>query len=259
MTETGIININGYDLYFEWINKHLLANDKPVIVFLHHGLGSVAQWGKFPELVSKKTQLPAFVYDRYGHGKSSKLEESRNPDFIHQEALEQLPVLLEYLNINQNLILYGHSDGGSIALIFAAYFSSRLAKLIVEAPHVIIEDLTSQGLNNSVKEFKQGNLKSLLERYHFEKTESMFYGWSNAWLEEGQENWNILHLVAKITVPTMVIYGDQDEYGTLLQAEKIKENVQAKTEIIAIKDGNHFPHKQHEKMVLNRVIEFIEA
>jgi len=258
MIKTGAITIQGHEIHYEWINPKLIDEGKPVIIFLHHGLGSIKQWGKFPERISNLMQCPALVYDRLGYGKSSAFTQARDSRYLHYEALTILPQLIEKLNITNKIILFGHSDGATIVLIYAAHHSEKLIAVVSEAPHVIIEEVSISGIKDSINDYENGVLKPLLTKYHNEKTDLMFYGWALTWTNVLQKDWNIIEEMATITTPVMVIYGDKDEYGTLEQINVIKKTVKNKVETVVIKECSHFPHKEKEEEVTTIVVDFLK-
>lgn len=256
MNKIETVTIEGHEIYYEWINPKLIEEGKPVIIFLHHGLGSVKQWGKFPEKISNLMQCPALVYDRLGYGKSSAFTEERDSRYLHYEALTVLPNLIEKLNITNKIILFGHSDGATIVLIYAVHYSEKLIAVVSEAPHVIIEDVSVRGIKDAIRDYEKGNLKPMLAKYHGEKTDSMFYGWALTWTNILQKDWNIIEEMGSITTPLMVIYGDKDEYGTIEQVNVIKKAVKTKVEAAIINDCAHFPHKEKEEEITALVIDF---
>ena len=256
MTKIGNVTIEGHDIHYEWINSKLIEEGKPLIIFLHHGLGSVKQWGDFPQKISNVMQFPALVYDRLGYGKSSAITQKRDSTYLHYEALTMLPQLIEKLNITNKIILFGHSDGATIVLIYAAHHSEKLIAVVSEAPHVIIEDVSISGIHDTINDYEQGKLKPLLAKYHGEKTDSMFDGWALTWTNVLQKDWSIIEEMASITTPLMVIYGDKDEYGTIEQVNVIKKAVKTKVEAAIINGCAHFPHKEKEEEITNLVVDF---
>lgn len=146
MMKTGNISVCGIDHYYCLLNEEMLLSSKPLLVFLHEGLGSIAQWKDFPKLLSEKVNCPALVYDRYGHGLSEELHEKRDINFMHQQAQIFLPGLLNELNLaHHRIILIGHSDGGSIAIIHAGSFPENIAGIVTIAAHIFLEDVSLQG------------------------------------------------------------------------------------------------------------------
>jgi pimeloyl-ACP methyl ester carboxylesterase len=241
-------------LNFKIIRKPIWS---PVLIFLHEGLGCVTKWKDFPDKLCTATGLTGLVYDRYGYGDSEELREPRQPDFLQREAYDVLPELLEKLNINKPLILVGHSDGGSIALLYAARFPERVSALVLEAPHVKLEEVSAQGLKAAIRAYLHGDLKERLQKYHSEKTDSMFWGWADVWTDERTRDWNIESCLPYIKAPVLFLQGRLDEYGTEEQMWAISKKIKAPFEAEIIPDCGHTPHQQAEEFVLERMTGFI--
>ncbi|MEA3497370.1 MAG: alpha/beta hydrolase [Bacteroidota bacterium] len=250
------IFINNNKINYHFINKDYISENSPILLFLHEGLGSIEQWNDFPALLSKQTKLPALLYDRYGHGKSEKLKEKRKVDYLHTEAFEYLPMLLKKLKINNKLILFGHSDGGSIALLFASKFKNKTAGIITEAAHVFVEEITLKGIEEAKKKFEI--IKLLIEKYHGQNTEPMFYNWADRWLSNDFRNWNIENDLKKITCPALAIQGKKDKYGTKKQVESIVNNINKNAKALLIPNCGHNPHLEKQEYVLKKTLRFIE-
>ena len=224
------------------------------IVMLHEGLGSVAMWKDFPEQVAKATGCGVLVYSRYGHGKSERLAEKRSVDFMHHEARVVLPEILAQNKI-QNPILLGHSDGASIALIYAGTWPERVRGLILEAPHVFVEEF---GLRSTVavrKVYESGDLRKKLSRYH-DHVDEMFRGWNDIWLDPQFRKWNIEEYLRAVTCPTLVIQGENDEYGTLAHVEAIQRRVPGAQALILPGCG-HTPHRDRAHITLDAIRKFV--
>jgi len=229
----------------------------PVLVFLHEGLGCIELWRDFPEQVCTGTGLPAIVYDRLGHGKSDPLAQHRTPRYLHDEALKYLPPFLEKNGIDKPFFI-GHSDGGTIALLYAANYPDKTAGLITGAAHVFVEDITVQGIQRAVEAYESGKLKKGLSKYHGDKTDALFYGWAHTWLSPEFRNWNIVDELKTVTSPSLIIQGVDDEYGTEAQVDAIVNNVPAKSEKLMIPDCGHVPHLQAGDVVKERMVEFVK-
>jgi len=254
--QEGYISIGDKNIYFEFINKSLIS-EKPLLVFLHEGLGSVAQWKDFPFQLSERTKCSALVFDREGYGKSSKLKSTNDWDYLHIQAQEALPEIFNHLNIEQNKkILIGHSDGGSITIIHTGTFPENIIAVITEASHQFIEDISVAGIRDAVKLYEEGKLKDLLKKYHGENTDSMFYGWADTWLREEFQKWNIEEYLPKIKVPFLAIQGTNDRYGSFAQLASIKKNV-LKSDIYHIPDCGHSPHTEIKEKMLQIMSDFI--
>lgn len=248
---------SGHKLCYEWVNKQFHKPEKPVLLFLHEGLGCIGKWKEFPQSLSTVTELPGLIYERYGYGNSDPLSGARQPNFLHKEAFETLPELLNNLNIGNPLILIGHSDGGSISLLFSSMHPDQVKMIILEAPHVLIEEQSVEGLKSAIWAYKHSDLKERLEKYHGNNTDSMFWGWANVWSDEKSLDWNIESYLSGIKVPVLFIQGENDEYGTLKQLESIKKGVKGNVTTEIIKDCGHIPHHQSEEVVLDKMKQFI--
>jgi pimeloyl-ACP methyl ester carboxylesterase len=230
------------------------AGANATIVMLHEGLGSVAMWKDFPERVAEASGCGVLVYSRYGHGKSERLAEKRPVDFMHHEAKVVLPELLREFQIEQPILL-GHSDGASIALIYAGTWPDRVRGLILEAPHVFVEEFGLRSTSAIRTLYESSNLREKLSRYH-EHVDEMFRGWNDIWLDPQFRNWNIEEYLEAITCPTLVIQGEDDEYGTLAQVEAIQRGVPGTQTLIPPGCG-HSPHRDQAKLTLAAISEFI--
>jgi pimeloyl-ACP methyl ester carboxylesterase len=159
---SGFITANSREIYYEFHNLQFRSQNKPILVFLHEGLGSCAQWKDFPKEISDKTELPMLIYDRYGYGKSEMLNELRDNDYMDIEGFDSLTDLLKNLNITEKVILVGHSDGGTIALLFASKYPEKVLGVITEADHIFCEEITYRGFRATLKQFESGVLKRVL-------------------------------------------------------------------------------------------------
>ena len=215
---------------------------RPTIVMLHEGLGSVAHWKDFPSLLAEATGAGVFLYSRYGHGSSDPLEEPRSVSYMHHEAQVVLPELLRKAGI-EHPVLLGHSDGASIAIIYAGTFPDSPAALILEAPHVFVEDL-------SVTAISKIDLPQRLARYHA-NAEALFHAWKNIWLSPAFRAWNIESFLDSIRCPVLVLQGAQDEYGTLKQVEAIQRRIPASS--VILDNCKHAPHRDQPEATLAAV------
>lgn len=221
------------------------ADSRPTLVFLHEGLGSVALWKQFPRQVAEATGCPALVYSRYGYGKSDKLAEARKVDYMHREALEVLPEVLDRLDIEAP-VLVGHSDGASIALIHAGAGKHPVRGVVAMAPHVFVEDVTVQSIAEAKTTFQSTDLAERLGRYH-DDVMSTFWGWNDIWLHPDFRRWNIEEVLAGIAVPVLLIQGEDDQYGTVAQVEAIARRVSGPVETLMLPDCAHSPHQSVQK------------
>ena len=224
------------------------------VVMLHEGLGSVAMWKDFPERVAEATSSGVLVYSRYGHGKSERLAEKRSVDFMHHEAKVVLPELLRQFEIERPILL-GHSDGASIALIYAGTWPAQVRALILEAPHVFVEDLGIRSIAAIRKLYESSALPQRLARYH-DHADETFRGWNDIWLDPQFRDWNIEEYLAAISCPTLVIQGEDDEYGTLAQVEAIQRRVPA-TQSLILPHCGHSPHRDQPSLTLDAISKFV--
>jgi pimeloyl-ACP methyl ester carboxylesterase len=233
-----------------------LASDDPVIVLLHQGLGSVSQWREFPRALAAAAGCAVVGYDRVGHGGSDALTPPRPADFFEVEACGALPDVLEALGINKP-ILYGHSDGGTIALLFAARFPDRACAVISEAAHVFSEVEETGGVGRVVEEFQRGDLRDRLARHHGEKIDAMFWAWAEFWLRAKMRDWQITDQLAAIRAPLLVIQGDNDEHGTIAQVQTIARSSGGSVETFTVPACGHSPHLEATDAVAARAGEFV--
>jgi pimeloyl-ACP methyl ester carboxylesterase len=251
-------NAAGHRLHAERIEPVAVApgTEGTTLVFLHEGLGSVGQWRDFPSLLSERTGLPALVYDRWGYGNSEPFTLPRPTSYLHDEALLGLPAVLEACGI-ESPILVGHSDGGSIALLYAATRPERVRAVITEAAHVFVEDVTLEGIREAVKVYASTDLGRRLARYHGDKTDLVFHGWADTWLSPGFRDWNIESYLPGVRCPILIIQGIDDQYGTPSQVEAIRRQVSGKAVPLLVRCG-HIPHAEAKEEVLEAMAGFIE-
>ena len=249
------LTANGRELEYMWYGQPRVK--RPTIVFLHEGLGCVTTWGDFPLLLAEATRCRALSYSRAGYGDSDPISLPRPLRFMHDEAMVTLPQVLEAAGVRQS-ILFGHSDGASIALIHAATAKPGSVRgLIVEAPHVFVEDLTVQSIAALADEYLAGNLKFTLERHHGRNVECAFWGWKTAWLDPAFRNWNIEEYLPRIEVPVLIIQGEDDEYGTTKQVEAIQRGVAGSVTKLMLPNCGHTPHRSRPQDIVNIVMSFI--
>lgn len=229
----------------------------PYLVFLHEGLGCVAMWGEFPELLCEVTGCSGLVYDRLGYGLSAPSQSPRTIHYLHHAALHELPAVLNtLLPKDTSFVLVGHSDGGSIALIFGAERPSGLLGIITEAAHVHVDSQTIAGIEKAEKAWKGGKMKGLA-KYHGERVEAVFRAWSETWLSKWFKHWNIEYLLPSIESPLLVIQGKNDHYGSLDQARTICKNSSGPAQLKIVDDCDHIPHLEAQSKVLTLMSDFI--
>ena len=231
--------------------------DAPTLVFLHEGLGCVTMWGNFPSKMAAATGCGALVYSRLGYGNSDPCVLPRPIRFMHDEGLDVLHELLDVSGIRE-CILIGHSDGGSIAIIYAGGTKATpLRGFITEAAHVFCEDITVHSIRDAREKYRKGNLRQKLEKYHGGNTDYAFWGWNDVWLHPDFGDWNIEEYLSGIRVPMLVIQGDNDKYGTAAQVRSISRHVSTSAKVVTLSDCGHSPHREHEASVFQVIVDFI--
>jgi pimeloyl-ACP methyl ester carboxylesterase len=250
---SGQLNINGQMLYVEFQNTY---ENRPTIVFLHDSLGCVALWRDFPRELAGACRCNALVYDRLGYGKSAAMPtHERSVNYMEPEA-DTLNDLLTTLNIGET-ILFGHSDGGSIALLAANKHPYRIKGIICEAAHVFVEEVTLKGIYEAIEMYGNTDLRSKLEKYHGDKADHLFKAWTKTWTRSDFRDWSIEQFLPGITCPLLFIQGDADEYGTLAQVDCTVERVRGNAEKFIIPNIGHTPHKEVPELVVQKAREFI--
>ncbi|MDG1275176.1 MAG: alpha/beta hydrolase [Alphaproteobacteria bacterium] len=239
----------------EYLFHKVKRPEAPVIVMLHEGLGTLSLWRDFPKKLSSLLNCSVLVYSRHGYGYSDFINEEFDTQYMHREALSILPQLLSHFEITDP-ILYGHSDGASIALIHASAADTRVKGLILEAPHVFVENISLDGLKAARDAFEKGELKASLAKHHCEP-EKIFRYWNNIWLSPSFLGWNIVSCVSDIRCPTLLIQGEQDAYGTLSQVDTIMRNISSNCEKKILPAIGHSPHRETSELVLQSVQSFI--
>lgn len=239
-------------LEYQLINAEQTA--APLLIFLHEGLGSVSMWRDWPEQVCLTLQCRGLVYSRYGYGQSTARlpGEPRPIHYLHDEADHDLPALLAALGLeDEKPILYGHSDGGTIALIYAAHFPERVSAIAVAAPHYFVEDITIQGIADAKTIYESTDMKVRLGRHHRDP-DSVFRSWNDVWLSPEFRPWNIESLLNRIQCPVLAIQGKDDEYGTLEQIRGIQRHA-PQTRLCIIPDCGHSPHRDAPDTVIREL------
>jgi len=230
----------------------------PPVIFLHEGLGSVAQWKDFPERFCRAHGFTGLVYSRYGYGNSTPRphEERWGPDYMHREAWGVLPALIGKLGL-RNSWLFGHSDGASIALLAAARLGDELSGIVVAAPHIMVEDVAISGIREARAAYLAGPLRARLARYHAD-VDSAFWAWNDSWLDPAFRGWDIRAEVARIRIPLMAIQGEDDEYGTLEQIEGIAR-LAPQARLLVLPGCGHAPHRDAAQRVIEEAGRFMSG
>src|ERR1700712_2151422 len=229
--------------------------DAPMIVMLHEGLGSAGLWGDFPEKLQAATGVGLFAYSRTGYGASTPATLPRPIDYMHIEALEVLPKLLGAIGFRRGLLV-GHSDGASIAAIYAGGVQDhRIRGLALIAPHFIVEDISVMSIAEIKVAYETTDLKTKLARWHSD-VDNAFYGWNGAWLEPKFRGWDISEYLAYIRVPVFILQGADDQYGTIRQIEIAREECYCPVDAAIIPGAGHQPHREAAEATLNAIAGF---
>ena len=247
--------VEGRRLEYRWYGPP--ADEAPTLVFLHEGLGSISVWRDFPEAVCARLGWGGLVYNRLGYGASDSRPGPLSNRFMHHEALEILPRLLETFGIVRPA-LFGHSDGGSIAIIYAASQIHQPRALVLEAPHVFVEDVTRRSIAALGASYRSTDLRARLERHHGPNVDRLFDAWTEIWLSERFRGWSLEQLLPAITAPTLVIQGKNDEYGTVKQVDVIAARASGLVQTLLLEACRHSPHTQRRGIVETAVIEFLK-
>lgn len=226
----------------------------PAIVFLHEGLGAISMWRDFPQRVADVTGCEAVVYSRHGYGGSDPLDGPRQVRYLHDEAQEALPALLDALAIDAPILL-GHSDGASIALIHAGASPRAPSGVIAMAPHVMVEDISLQGIARAKVAWETTDLPARLGRHH-DHVDAVFRAWHEIWLHPEFRAWNIEEYLPRIACPVLAIQGEDDEYGTMAQIDRIAARA-PDVELVKLADCRHSPHKDQPAAVIEAVRVFV--
>jgi len=247
------VAIDGVRLEYSWVGT--AAGAAPTIVFLHEGLGSITQWKGFPAALCERAGCRGLVYNRQGYGRSDPFA-TLSPRFMHHEALQVLPRVLDAFDIRQP-VLFGHSDGGSIALIYAGSGNASIAALVLEAPHVFVEDVTVSRIAVLRDAYMSSGLRARLERHHASRVDGLFKGWTDVWLSGDFRGWNIEDCLPTLACDALVIQGRDDEYGTLRQVEAIGAAAPDRVETLVIDGCGHAPHLERRDVVMDAAVGFL--
>jgi pimeloyl-ACP methyl ester carboxylesterase len=250
---SGFLHIGDSDLEYRMIGP--APSEAPTIVMLHEGLGSVALWGDFPDRLQAATGMGVFVYSRAGYGASTPVTLPRPLDYMSREALDVLPALLDAIGFERGVLL-GHSDGASIAAIYAGGSSDhRVRGVVLIAPHFVVEDVSVASIAEIRKTYEATDLRSKLARWH-QNVDNAFYGWNDAWLDPDFRRWDISEYLAYIRVPVAILQGADDQYGTIRQIEIAKEECYCPVDVTVITGAGHSPHREVPELTLATISEF---
>ena len=241
--------------------RHLEYNStdaKPTLMFLHEGLGCIELWRDFPENLCAATGLNGFVYSRQGYGASDPVALPRPLDFMHQEAINTVSPVLNEAKI-KSAILIGHSDGGSISLIHAGVIQDPRVKAITTiAAHVFNEELTVKSIQEAKKFYETGDLREKLKKYHGSNVDCAFWGWNDTWLNPDFWHWNLEEFLSSINVPTLIIQGADDQYGTNNQIKAIEQGLTCPNHTVIVPKAKHSPHLEQQDITIDAIQTFIK-
>jgi pimeloyl-ACP methyl ester carboxylesterase len=227
----------------------------PTLVMLHEGLGHAGIWGRFADDLAAATGAGVFSYSRPGYGQSSPSQLPRGVDFMHEEAREVLPKVLDAIGFRRGLLV-GHSDGASIATIYAGSVQDhRVRGLALMAPHFFTEDMGIAEIERAKVAYEQGNLREKLSRFHAD-VDNAFYNWCGPWLLPAFRNWDITDALAYIRVPILIVQGEHDQYGTVRQIEVAKDECYCPVEVVLLPGTRHAPYYEAPQATLNAIADF---
>jgi pimeloyl-ACP methyl ester carboxylesterase len=256
LAPTGFLTIGAADLEYRMIGP--APESAPTIVMLHEGLGSAGLWGDFSDKLQAATGAGVFVYSRAGYGASTPVKLPRPIDYMQIEAREVLPKLLDAIGFRRGLLV-GHSDGASIAAIYAgSHQDHRVEGIALIAPHFIVEDISVASIAGIKTAYETTNLREKLARWH-KDVDNAFYGWNAAWLDPAFRNWDISEVLAYIRVPVAILQGAGDQYGTMRQIEIAQEECYCPVDVTVIPGAGHQPHKEAPGPTLDAISEFANA
>ena len=226
--------------------------DEPILLFLHEALGSIAQWQNFPNKLSTTLGLSAIIPEMLGYGFSDPTKEERSSNYLHQFAWEHIPAFLDELDVKNKLLIIGHSDGGTEALLFASKYPEKIEGIITMAAHIENEAETKAGIHPAIEAFEEGKLKGL-EVYHGSRTSEVFNAWAQTWLDKSFSDWNIKKDIQKCDFPALIIQGEDDQYGTSQQVQKIVTCLGEKAVPSLIPNCGHSPHLEQQEIVIEKI------
>jgi pimeloyl-ACP methyl ester carboxylesterase len=245
--------VSTIELYYESIVPNRIEHDDVVLLFLHEALGSIPQWKTFPKDLCSRLAVEGIVYERQGHGKSSAFDSRRKEDYLHNYALKELPAFIEQvIPSGKKIILIGHSDGGTIALLYAHKYPDNVKSIVTLAAHVINEPETRAGIQPAVDAYIAGKLSGL-QKYHGSKTEELFYAWAETWISEPFIEWNITSEIKNTSAYGIFIQGKDDQYGTEKQLDLIVKGYQGPSDKIFLDNCGHHPHLEQSEIVIDHI------
>jgi pimeloyl-ACP methyl ester carboxylesterase len=254
LDDAGFLHIGSQRLEYKMLGPR--PDRAPTIVMLHEGLGCVGLWGDFPEKLQQATGCGVLVYSRAGYGKSSTVPLPRPLTYMHDEAREVLSALLDAIGFRRGLLL-GHSDGASIATIYAGtHQDHRVGGLLLMAPHFFTEDVSIASIAEARTAYESGDLRQRLARWH-ENVDNAFYGWNGAWLDPEFRKWDITEQLGYIRVPILIVQGEHDQYGTVAQIEAAERDCYCPVEVALLPGAKHSPHRDALEATLKAISGFV--
>jgi pimeloyl-ACP methyl ester carboxylesterase len=254
LADEGFLDLAPLRLEYRMIGPR--PDAAPTIVMLHEGLGCVGLWGAFPEQLASATGAGVFVYSRASYGQSSPGKLPRSVNFMHEEALDVLPRVLAAIGFQRG-ILFGHSDGASIATIYAGGVQDhRVRGLVLMAPHFFTEEMGLAEIRRTNENYATGNLRDKLKRWHGD-VDSAFHSWSGPWLNPDFRTWDITEALGYIRVPILIVQGADDQYGTVKQIEAAQQECYCPVDVALLAGVRHSPHRDSPEETLNAVSAFI--
>ena len=254
LADSGFLSIGTQRLEYRMIGPR--PDAAPTLVMLHEGLGCVGMWGDFPDKLLAATGAGVFVYSRVGYGQSSPVKLPRPLTYMHDEARETLPLLLDKIGFQRGLLI-GHSDGASIAAIYAgSHQDHRVSGLVLIAPHFFTEDSGIASIVEAKKAYETTDLRTRLARWH-KDVDNAFRGWNGAWLDPGFRQWDITEQLAYIRVPILIVQGEDDQYGTVKQIEIAQQECYCPVEVALLPGAKHSPAREAPEAMLKAVTEFV--
>ncbi len=255
MSGATTLDVGGRRIEAAWHGPDSDTDSGPALVLLHEGLGCVSMWRDFPARLAAATGLRTLVFSRFGYGRSDPVALPRPLTYMHEEGLEVLPRVLAAAGVGEH-ILVGHSDGASIAIVYAGGTpAAGLRGLVLEAPHVFCEEVSVQSIAAAKTAYEATGLREKLRRHHGDNVDVAFWGWNRAWLDPGFRDWNLEEYLPAIAVPTLVIQGEDDEYGTVAQVEAVTRQVPGARARLLPACG-HSPHRDQPERTLEAIAEF---
>jgi len=254
LADQGMLDLGPETLEYRMIGPR--PGDAPTLVVLHEGLGCVAMWGDFPDQLAAATGCGVFVYSRAGYGKSSPVTLPRPIGYMDDEAKASLPRLLDVIGFERG-ILVGHSDGASIAAIYAgSHQDHRVRGLVLMAPHFIVEDISVKSIAEAREAYNHGDLRARLAKYH-PRVDVAFRGWNDVWLNNDFRQWDISENLGYIRVPILIVQGEDDQYGTIRQIEIAQEECYCPVDVALLPGVRHNPAREAPEVTLRTVTDFV--